>query len=77
MVKIKLFASYREKVGKEQIEISIDKEIEAKKLLKIISEKYKLDLNGCLVAKNNEYIKMSDKIKNDDVIYLLPPVSGG
>ncbi len=77
MVKIKLFASYKERIGKEIIEYKIEGEITVKELLDKISREYKIDLDNCLVAKGFEYIKPEEKVRDEDLIYILPPVSGG
>ncbi len=77
MVKVKLFASYREKIGRDFIEIKLSKEVTVKELLEKISEIYNLRVENCLVAKGEEYLNLNDKVKDNDTVYLFPPVSGG
>jgi len=78
MVKVKLFAGIRQKVGKSELEIKIKKETSLKSFLSVLRKKYPaLDASHLVVAINHEFASLDKMIKNEDEIALLPPVSGG
>jgi len=78
MVKIKLFASVKQKIGKNELEIKIEKDTSLKNFLSILRKKYPaLDTAHLVVAINHEFASLDKMIKDEDEIALLPPVSGG
>ncbi len=81
MVKIKLFANFREIVGKSEIEIEARTVVE---LLKKLSENYP-ELRQFISKEGYVQIfvnlkRISDlnmKLNDNDTVAILPPVSGG
>jgi molybdopterin synthase catalytic subunit/molybdopterin converting factor small subunit len=71
-VTVRLFAGLRERAGWSQ------KEIDASSVAEVWS---KLDLGdepeGLLYAVNREYAERGTKLRDGDVVALIPPVSGG
>jgi len=82
MVKIKFFATIKQKIGREFAEINI---IEPTSISDII-KKLEADIpelsqsiadTRSLVAVNHEFAKMDTLAKNGDEIAFIPPMSGG
>ncbi len=77
---IKLFASLRQAMNSDVIQINIDKEITVLQMKKIISETFprlkKLNI-PFFVAVNHSYATDSVVIGLNDEVALIPPVSGG
>jgi len=84
MVKVKLFANFREAVGSREIEIEAKT---IKELLFSLIERYpKLEeyfsedrlKDYVHIMVNGKIIKdLATKLKQDDVVAIFPPVSGG
>jgi len=85
MVKVKLFANFREVVGRKEIEISATTVLDL--LIKLTNEYPELKQ---LIFKDNkisEYVnvavnhkivhELNTKLDKDDVVAIFPPVSGG
>jgi molybdopterin converting factor subunit 1 len=82
MVKVKLFAGFREQVKKSQIEIKIEGEATLSKFVDLLIEEYpelgKLFDNGnAIIAVNREVADENTKVKDEDEVAIFPPVSGG
>jgi len=77
---IKLFASIRQAMNSNEIQINIDSEITVLQMKEIIFETFpnlkKLNI-PFFVAINHKYSKDSDVIDTNDEIALFPYVSGG
>ncbi len=77
---IKLFASIRQAMNSNEIQINIDSEITVLQMKEIIFETFpnlkKLNI-PFFVAINHKYSKDSDVIDTNDEIALFPHVSGG
>ena len=82
MVKIKFFASFRERLGREELDIELDKKITIAELL----EKLKTELpeagkilgsGRCIIAVNQEVAKGETPVSQGDEVAIFPPVSGG
>lgn len=74
-MKIVYFSILKEKLGIS--EESIDFEGDDKSLKEYLCKKYAhvCDIiKVCRFAKNNQY---TDEFKNEDVVFVIPPVSGG
>jgi MoaD family protein len=80
-IKVKLFASYRDLAGKNDIELDLNPGstvttvlIQLKELFPKLSER--LSANT-LIALNTEYASPTHPIQDGDEIAIFPPVSGG
>ena len=77
-IKIYFFASIREKLGKKEISYQLEKDSSVSQLLHLLKIKFNLvSVNDCMVAVDMEYVEKDYIIKNEDKIFLIPPVSGG
>ncbi len=75
MVKIQLFARYREKLGFECIELEIPSD---KALGTILKHPIFAQLpNNALFAINKTFVGRNACLKHGDQIAIMPPVSGG
>lgn len=84
MVKVKLFANFREAVGSREIEIEAGS---IEELLSLLIERHpKLEeyfsedrlKDYVHIMVNGKIIKdLATKLKQDDVVAIFPPVSGG
>ena len=77
-VKIKYFASMREKCGKSD-EVLDTNSINPRELFDEITNKYSLNINinTLKVAINESYESFETKLQEMDVIAFIPPVAGG
>lgn len=79
-IKVKFFASYREALGKDQIDVETEEETNISGLLNIIKRDHpELGnlIEPVIVSVNREYASYDTIIKEGDEVALLPPVSGG
>ena len=77
-VKVKYFSILRELLKKEEEIIELSKKSTIKDLLNILYINYpQLEEYYFLVSKNHQYTKKRSKIKDNDEVALIPPVSGG
>ncbi len=78
-VRVQLFASYREAVGKEWIEQELPAGARVRDLLESVETRHGLTLSPgrALVARNLEYVGPQTALKEGDELVLLPPLSGG
>lgn len=80
MIKIGLFAGLAERAGKREIEIPYAHDMSVRELRTAIGEQFP-DLHHmirtCMVAVNQEFADEDDRIKAQDEVVLIPPVSGG
>ncbi|MHA1238981.1 MAG: ubiquitin-like small modifier protein 1 [Candidatus Odinarchaeia archaeon] len=91
-VKVKLFALLREIIGKKEVDLKFDEEVNVKKAINTLVEKYKelkfkiIDSDGKLrnriqVLVNGRNIVslegLSTKLKDGDTLAILPAVGGG
>ncbi|UCG68584.1 MAG: MoaD/ThiS family protein [Thermoplasmata archaeon] len=77
---MKFFASYREAVGKEEIEINVIEKANISDLfdeLKKILPKLGSLSETLIVSVNKEYASYDTILNEGDEVALLPPVSGG
>ncbi|SFJ62669.1 molybdopterin converting factor subunit 1 [Thermoflavimicrobium dichotomicum] len=78
-MKILCFADLGEKIGKN-VEFPLETTITVRELREKLSEQYPLyqqQLQTCMVAINQTYAEEETVISPDDVVALIPPVSGG
>lgn len=77
MNKIMLFAQLKEEVGKGAIEIEASGKTVGE-LRKFLEKETPLgNLDGIMIAVNEEFVKDDWIIEEKDNIALIPPVSGG
>ncbi|KKI93851.1 molybdenum cofactor biosynthesis protein MoaD [Bacillus sp. SA1-12] len=77
MIKVLLFAHLQEKIGKESLSLDIPS-ISVKELKELIGARFELGaLEHVMIAVNEEYALDEDLVQSDDVVALIPPVSGG
>ena len=81
LLHIQLFASAREKAGKEKIELNVVEDWTIKECLDLVTKEYPSlhsdFLNLCRIASNKKYISLTDKCKFHTLISIIPPISGG
>tara|TARA_B100000686_G_scaffold306094_1_gene345213 strand:- start:2689 stop:2940 length:252 start_codon:yes stop_codon:yes gene_type:complete len=79
-IRVRLFASLKEKAGTSVISLSVPAGTSVEQLLSIIQSE-NMELNGAtqgvLVAINQEYASSDTIIMESDELALIPPVSGG
>jgi len=78
-IKIKLFATTREFVGKNELNIQVENPCTVQTIIEDLKQKYpKLEqMNSFLIAVNMEYAQSHTLVSDGDVIAIIPPVSGG
>ena len=79
-MKIRLFATLKDKAGKKIIDIPFDETLEVKALLDLIAADYPAlatSLPTTLVAVNRNYAERHTPVSPTDEVALFPPVSGG
>ncbi|MCZ6778661.1 MAG: MoaD/ThiS family protein [Acidobacteria bacterium] len=78
-VRVQLFASYREAVGKEWIEQELPAGARVQDLLESVGACHGLSLSPgrTLVARNLKYVGAETPLEEGDELVLLPPLSGG
>ena len=78
MIKVKLFGIARDIVGQNTLELD-STYTSVNELLEQVRSEYPefVKLTSLLVAINEEYAEMDDPINENDVVALIPPVSGG
>jgi molybdopterin converting factor subunit 1 len=79
-IKVKFFASYKEAVGRDELDLEMKDESNVSELLEAVKAKHPAIgelIEPLIVSVNKEYAEF-DKVLNDgDEVALLPPVSGG
>ncbi|MEE9182450.1 MAG: molybdopterin converting factor subunit 1 [candidate division NC10 bacterium] len=78
-VKVRLFASLREEVGEETVEVELGNPATVDALLSAFSAAYPRarSVGQALVAVNQEVADGETGVAAGDEVALLPPVSGG
>lgn len=81
MVKILLFASFRELLKKTEIEFEISKPEKLVDLMSKITAKYpdfqKVTAQKPLIAVNHEFASGEHEVRDGDEIAMIPPMAGG
>lgn len=82
LIKILFFAKSREIAGISETNLKVDNKISGNHLLNIICCNYGLELikKSLILAINEEYVENLETIidiKNNDIIAIVPPISGG
>ena len=78
MINVKLFGIARDIVGESTLKVAEDINNVAE-LLEYIRATYPdfVKLTSLLVAVNEQYAELTDRIQENDEVALIPPVSGG
>ena len=82
MVSIRFFASYRELIGNEEVDLDIQDSITLEELLEELRRKVPrarrvLDTGSPIIAVNHEIATKDTQIKSNAEVAIFPPVSGG
>jgi molybdopterin synthase catalytic subunit/molybdopterin converting factor small subunit len=80
MITVKLFASYREAVGKRELSIDVPADTTAGGLLSSLAERYpalRPLAESATFAVNRRYVASGASLHPDDELTILPPVAGG
>jgi molybdopterin converting factor subunit 1 len=82
MVRIKLFAGFRERAKRSEVNIEIEGEASMGKFVDILGKelpelKKFLSEGNAIIAVNQEVADETTKVKNEDEVAIFPPVSGG
>ncbi|MBI4301707.1 MAG: MoaD/ThiS family protein [Chloroflexi bacterium] len=79
-LKISVFAIYREMVGKNEIELELDKGAAVADLVRELENVYPRlsgHMDSLMVAVNAVYVEPHYELKDGDEVALIPPISGG
>jgi len=78
-IKILFFGIIRDLIGKNSLEFKMDDNTTILNLKESLLKEYdKLnDFSNFSIAVNEEYVETNYILKNNDVVALIPPVSGG
>lgn len=79
-VKVKLFAFYRDIIGKKELKLEIERGRRVEELLNYLIKRYPklgMDKEGLVVSVNYNYASLKTVLNDGDEVALLPPVSGG
>lgn len=88
-MKIRFFKPFVELSGKEELEIPLEKPIEVKELLDRIQRRIpsfgpyvrkegdEILRFHVVLVRGNEILRLKDRVQENDVIKVLPPISGG
>ena len=79
-VKIIFFSILREKLNLREIYIECENNTTLIQAIEILQKKLDLanyDLMNCMFAVNQNYVENNYKLKEEDEIAIIPPVSGG
>lgn len=74
-----LFASIREKVGASELDVELEGDTVQHVIDLLVGRFPQIEplLKRAHIALNEEYCDKTSKLKNGDVIAMIPPVSGG
>jgi len=75
-IKVQFFASLRELLGKQQVEIDYNEELDVSAVWQQASDGTVMPDNT-LCAINMEYVKADATVNDDDEVAFFPPVTGG
>lgn len=80
IITIRLFASYREKAGKAELELSLPPRALVSDAIREVLRLYPAiagDPTRLMIAVNQEYQPHDYPLSDHDEVALIPPVSGG
>jgi len=79
-IRVRLFAAYREAVGRGEMNLEVEGAVSALDLWRRLGEEHPPLLEfgpSLLVAVNGEYASLDRSLKEGDEVAFIPPVSGG
>jgi molybdopterin converting factor subunit 1 len=78
-IKILFFGIVRDLVGENSIVLELNSELSIKNFQKILKDKFTglTDVESFAFAVNEEYVTGDYKLNENDVVAIIPPVSGG
>ena len=79
-IKVKFFASYKEAVGTDEMDLDVENGTDVSQLLEAVKTKHPAIgelIEPLIVSVNKEYAEFDKVLKEGDEVALLPPVSGG
>lgn len=79
-IKVKFFASYKEAVGTDELDMDMEDESNVSQLLEAVKAIHPAIgelIEPLIVSVNKEYATFDKVLKDGDEVALLPPVSGG
>ena len=77
-IKLLLFASYRDQVGKREFSLELPSPLTVREVAdKLQSDYPDLSLKGALCALNKRYVSPDQEVNEGDTLAFFPPVSGG
>ena len=77
MIKVKFFASLRERIGRDQLELEADRATTVGEVWQQVAPP-DLDLgDNILMAVNLEYVHADHPVRGGDEVAFFPPVTGG
>lgn len=79
MVHILLFAGLAQQAKTEKISIDVNSPLSVEEIRGLLQNQVG-PINGiehALVAVNEEYVELTDHVKDGDTVAFIPPVSGG
>jgi molybdopterin converting factor subunit 1 len=78
-IKIKYFASLRERAGKSEEDLDLQTDQTPAKLYEMLSHEYGFSLSAKEIkySVNNEYVDENVLLRDNDTVVFIPPVAGG
>ncbi len=78
-LKILFFGIVRDIVGENSIDLDVDTNISVVNMQQILKKEYSglTDIENYAIAVNEEYVSEEYKLNDNDVVAIIPPVSGG
>lgn len=75
-VKVKFFASLREKMGRDAAEIDLNAKLTVADVWSMVADGQQMPPNT-LMAVNMEYVDLNHRVQDGDEVAFFPPVTGG
>lgn len=78
-IKILFFGILKDITNSNSQELEIDKDINIEQFVIVLQEKFKgfPNIDAFTVAVNEEYVEKEFVLKDNDIVAIIPPVSGG
>ena len=78
-IKILFFGITKDITNNSNLELEFSENKDINYLVGLLEERYPefLSVNGFSVAVNEEYVERDIILKNNDIVAIIPPVSGG